>query len=192
MRYPSPCLLCVVVVISTARGGHDRSWKWWDLKQHNNVLGLRFFRMDWSSAKSSALEYPRLPTFKTFYLSAACFSSQWVYFLLILLWFINNLKTCVCVCLLPCVFRRPGPARWDGCWGGGEVSYLPGRPGWRRARHARQLLPRLLPQMPPHMGRGDTQCCYLKFRVSRNLWKHSWETLFHNWFLKIYFLYINI
>lgn len=38
------------------------------------------------------------------------------------------------------------------------MSYLPERPVWKRARHARQLLPRLLPQMPRHVGRGDAQC----------------------------------
>lgn len=73
---------------------------------------------------------------------------------------INNL----CL-LLSCIFRGPGPAWRDGHWGGGEVSYLSGRPGRRRARHARQLLPRLLSQMPPHVGRGNAPCCYIKFPV---------------------------
>lgn len=62
-------------------------------------------------------------------------------------WLIDNVP----VCLL----RRPGPAWWDGRRGHGEVSNLSGRPVRRRARHARQLLPRLLPQLPPHMGRGE-------------------------------------
>lgn len=66
---------------------------------------------------------------------------------------LNNLTPWLCV--ISCLLRRPGPT-WRGrCRGGGEVSYLPGPPVWRRARHAWQLLPHLLPKMPPHMGRGE-------------------------------------
>lgn len=34
------------------------------------------------------------------------------------------------------------------------MSYLPGRPGPLCPGHARQLLPFILPQLPPQMGRG--------------------------------------
>lgn len=54
-----------------------------------------------------------------------------------------------------CLFRWPGSTWWDRCRGGGEVSNLPGCAACRRACDAWQLLPCLLPQMPPHMGWGD-------------------------------------
>lgn len=56
--------------------------------------------------------------------------------------------------LLACMPRWPGSVRWDGWRGGGAVSNMSGSPARGGTRHARQLLSRLLPPMPPHVGRG--------------------------------------
>lgn len=58
--------------------------------------------------------------------------------------------------VIACMVRWPGSVRWDRRRGGGEVSDMSGCPACRGTRHARQLLSRLLPQMPPHVGRGIT------------------------------------
>lgn len=58
--------------------------------------------------------------------------------------------------IIACVCRWPGSIRWDRRRGGGEVSDMSGCSACGGTRHARQLLSRLLPQMPPHVGRGIT------------------------------------